>query len=71
MWYSSRVTAYGAVEGYRPLPLADGAKMAAASAWRGKWADIIAVRGDPLADISRLADPDQIRLVLKGGVRAK
>ena len=40
VWYSSRVTAYGAVEGYRPLPLADGAKMAAASAWRGKWADI-------------------------------
>ena len=26
VWYSSRVTAYGAVEGYRPLPLADGAK---------------------------------------------
>ena len=39
-WYSSRVTAYGAVEGYSPLPLADGAKVAAASAWRGKWADI-------------------------------
>ena len=40
VWYSSRVTAYGAVEGYRPLPLADGANMGAASAWRGKWADI-------------------------------
>jgi len=39
-WYSSRPTAYGAVEGYQPLPLADGAKVAQASAWRGKWADI-------------------------------
>jgi RHS repeat-associated protein len=40
VWFPSRVTAYSAVEGYRPLPLADGAKIAQASAWRGKWADI-------------------------------
>jgi RHS repeat-associated protein len=39
-WYSSRVTAYGAVTGFQPLPLADGASVAQASAWRGKWADI-------------------------------
>jgi RHS repeat-associated protein len=39
-WFSSRVTAYGAVPGYAPLPLGDGAKIVAASAWRGKWADI-------------------------------
>ncbi len=39
-WYSSRVTAFGAVTGYQPLPLADGASVAQASAWRGKWADI-------------------------------
>jgi RHS repeat-associated protein len=28
------------VTGYQPLPLADGASVAQASAWRGKWADI-------------------------------
>jgi imidazolonepropionase-like amidohydrolase len=37
----------------------------------GKWADVVAVRGDPLADIAGLADPDRIALVLKGGTRAK
>jgi YD repeat-containing protein len=40
VWYSSRVTGYGAVPGFRPLSLGDGAGPAAASAWRGKWADI-------------------------------
>jgi RHS repeat-associated protein len=40
LWYSSRVTGYGAVPGYRPLPLGDGAGLGPASAWRGKWADI-------------------------------
>jgi RHS repeat-associated protein len=40
VWYSSRVTGYGAVPGYRPLPLGDGAGLGPASAWRGKWADI-------------------------------
>jgi RHS repeat-associated protein len=39
-WFPSRLTAYGAVPGYRPLPLGEGADLAAASAWRGKWADI-------------------------------
>jgi RHS repeat-associated protein len=40
LWYASRVTGYGAVAGFRPLPFGDGSDMAAASAWRGKWADI-------------------------------
>lgn len=39
-WYSSRVTGYGAVPGYRPLPMGSGANVQRASAWRGKWADI-------------------------------
>ncbi|HWD92252.1 MAG TPA: RHS repeat-associated core domain-containing protein [Verrucomicrobiae bacterium] len=39
-WYSSRPTGFGAVPGYRVLPLGDGAEVAAASAWRGKWSDI-------------------------------
>ncbi len=39
-WHSSRVTGYGAVPGYRPVPLGGGAKVQEASAWRGKWADI-------------------------------
>jgi RHS repeat-associated protein len=38
--FPSRVTAYGSVPGYAPLALADGAKVAQASAWRGKWSDI-------------------------------
>jgi imidazolonepropionase-like amidohydrolase len=33
----------------------------------GKLADVVAVRGDPLADIDSLADPDHIRLVIKDG----
>ena len=37
----------------------------------GKLADLVVVRGDPLADISVLADPDRIRVVLKGGAPAK
>jgi imidazolonepropionase-like amidohydrolase len=37
----------------------------------GKLADVVAVRGDPLADIALLADADRIRLVLKGGERAR
>jgi imidazolonepropionase-like amidohydrolase len=37
----------------------------------GKLADVVVVRGDPLADITALADPDRIRLVLKGGATVK
>jgi imidazolonepropionase-like amidohydrolase len=33
----------------------------------GKLADVVAVRGDPLADIGSLADPAHIRLVVKDG----
>jgi len=33
----------------------------------GRLADVVAVRGDPLADIDRLADPRHIRLVIKDG----
>jgi len=37
----------------------------------GKLADIVAVQGDPLADLGILAAPDRVRLVLKGGAAAK
>ncbi len=33
----------------------------------GRLADVVAVRGDPLANIDLLADPDHIRLVVKDG----
>jgi imidazolonepropionase-like amidohydrolase len=33
----------------------------------GMRADVVVVRGDPLADIDSLADPDHIRLVIKDG----
>jgi len=39
-WFPSRPTGYGAVPGYQPLPLANGADVAQASAWRGRWTDI-------------------------------
>jgi len=39
-WNPARPTGYGAVPGYQPLPLANGANIALASAWRGRWADI-------------------------------
>jgi RHS repeat-associated protein len=54
-WNPARPTGFGAVPGYRPLPLADGANIALASAWRGKWADITGYYGlglrpyDPLS----------------------
>ncbi|MBI4610886.1 MAG: amidohydrolase family protein [Candidatus Rokubacteria bacterium] len=35
---------------------------------KGKWADLVAVEGDPLQDIRILQDPRRIRLVLKAGV---
>jgi imidazolonepropionase-like amidohydrolase len=37
---------------------------------KGKRADLVAVAGDPLADVSVLADASRIRLVLKDGVIA-
>ncbi len=33
----------------------------------GSWGDLIAVAGDPLSDLSLLARPENIRLVVKGG----
>ncbi len=33
----------------------------------GRWADLVVVDGDPLADIAVLRNPANIRLVLKGG----
>jgi imidazolonepropionase-like amidohydrolase len=35
---------------------------------KGKKADLIAVAGDPLADVGMLTDASRIRLVLKDGV---
>jgi imidazolonepropionase-like amidohydrolase len=37
----------------------------------GSWGDVIGVPGDPLADLSLLTKPDNIKLVIKGGVVAK
>ncbi|MDB6033139.1 MAG: hypothetical protein JWM16_3477 [Verrucomicrobiales bacterium] len=41
-WFKSRVTGYGAVPGYRPVPFASGQvpDLASSSAWRGCWQDI-------------------------------
>jgi RHS repeat-associated protein len=39
-WNASRPTGYGAVPGYRPLPLGAGGSLIEASAWRGRWVDI-------------------------------
>ena len=39
-WSPSRPTGYGAVPGYRPLPLGHGGSYAQSAAWRGKWADV-------------------------------
>ena len=40
VWNSSRPTGYGAVPGYRPVALANGANLLQSSAWRGHWVDI-------------------------------
>jgi imidazolonepropionase-like amidohydrolase len=37
----------------------------------GKQADLILVRGEPLADVALLADPGNVVLVMKGGIVAK
>jgi imidazolonepropionase-like amidohydrolase len=34
---------------------------------KGKFADLIVVTGDPLADVAVLQNPERIALVLKGG----
>jgi RHS repeat-associated protein len=39
-WTPARMTGYGAVPGYRPAALANGANIAQSSAWRGHWVDI-------------------------------
>lgn len=39
-WTGARVTGYGAVPGYRPLPLGHGGDVVTASAWRGRAVDI-------------------------------
>jgi len=39
-WTAARPTGYGAVPGYRPLPLGHGGSYAQSAAWRGKWADV-------------------------------
>jgi imidazolonepropionase-like amidohydrolase len=33
----------------------------------GAWGDVIGVPGDPVADLTLLSKPDNIRLVVKGG----
>jgi imidazolonepropionase-like amidohydrolase len=33
----------------------------------GSWGDLIGVAGDPLADLTLLSKPDNVRLVMKGG----
>ena len=37
----------------------------------GKLADVVAVQGDPLADIALVADPARVRVVVKNGVVAR
>lgn len=38
-WTAARVTGYGAVPGYRPLPLGRGGDIAESSAWRGRYVE--------------------------------
>ncbi|MGH8962451.1 MAG: amidohydrolase family protein [Jatrophihabitantaceae bacterium] len=38
---------------------------------QGKYADIAVCAGDPLSDISLLSDPDNVRVVIQGGVVVK
>jgi imidazolonepropionase-like amidohydrolase len=33
----------------------------------GAWGDVIGVPGDPVADLTLLSKPDNVRLVVKGG----
>ena len=62
-WNPSRPTGYGAVPGYRPLPLGHGGSYVQSAAWRGKWVDVtgyiyIGKRFyDPIAGMWLSADP--------------
>lgn len=62
-WNQARPTGYGAVPGYRPLPLGHGGSYAQSAAWRGKWADVTGYiwRGarfyDPVAGMWLSPDP--------------
>jgi RHS repeat-associated protein len=40
VWNPSRPTGFGAVPGYQPVALGNGADIVVSSAWRGRWADI-------------------------------
>jgi RHS repeat-associated protein len=40
VWNAARPTGYGAVPGYRPVALVNGANVAQSSAWRSRWVDI-------------------------------
>jgi RHS repeat-associated protein len=40
IWNSSRPTGYGAVPGYRPLPLDEGVNLVQSSGWQGAWSDV-------------------------------
>lgn len=62
-WFPSRPTGYGAVPGYRPLPLGHGGTFAESAAWRGRWSDVTGYiwRGarfyDPVAGMWLSPDP--------------
>jgi RHS repeat-associated protein len=62
-WLDSRPTGYGAVPGYRPLPLGHGGNYVQSAAWKGKWADVTGYiwRGarfyDPVAGMWLSPDP--------------
>jgi len=62
-YYSSRVSAYGAVPGYRPVAFGAGTMVDQASAWRGRWGDITGLYClgtryyDPISGRFLTADP--------------
>ena len=40
VWNAARPTGFGAVPGYRPAAMGNGANLTQSSAWRGRWTDI-------------------------------